>query len=186
MVPVLSLWLPIVLSAVAVFLVSFILHMLLRYHHNDWSRLPAEDEIRDALHRHNIPPGNYMTPWGGGPEAMKDPVWLAKYERGPVATLTFMRSGKPSMTDELIQWFAYSVVVSIFAAYIAGRALSPGADYLDVFRFAGATAFASYALAGWQETIWYKRKVSTSLKNTFDGLVYALVTAGMFGWLWPS
>ena len=186
MVPVLSLWLPIVLSAVAVFLTSFILHMLLRYHNTDWSRLPAEDEVRDALHRHNIPPGNYMTPWGGGPEAMKDPAWLAKYERGPVATLTFMPAGKPSMTRELIQWFIYSLVVSIFAAYIAGRALSPGDDYLDVFRFAGATAFAGYALAGWQETIWYKRKVSTSLKNTFDGLVYALVTAGVFGWLWPA
>ena len=185
MVPVLSLWLPIVLSAVAVFMVSAILHMVLRYHNSDFSRLPAEDEIRDALHKHNIQPGTYMTPYGGGPEAMKDPAWLAKYERGPVAFMTFMPGGKPSMGAELAQWFVYTVVVGIFVAYITGRALSEGADYLEVFRFAGATAFASYVLAGWQETIWFKRKASVSLKNTFDGLLYALVTAGMFGWLWP-
>lgn len=76
--------------------------------------------------------------------------------------------------------------MSVFAAYIAGRALEPGAHYLEVFRFAGATAFAGYALAQWQSTIWYRRSAVTSLKNTFDGLVYALVTAGVFGWLWPS
>ena len=186
MVPVLSLWLPIVLSAVLVFLVSFILHMVLRYHTTDWAQLPAEDAVREALHKFNIPPGQYMTPWGGGPEAMKDPAWLAKYERGPVATMTVMPAGKPGMGKELAQWFIYIVVVSIFAAYIAGRALSAGADYLDVFRFVGAVAFAGYVLANWQNTIWYKQKVSTSLKNTFDGLVYALVTAGVFGWLWPS
>ena len=186
MTPLTSLLLPLLLAAVLAFVASFLFHMVLPFHRKDWLPLAAEAQVTDALRPLNIPPGDYMFPHGGGPEAMKDPAWLAKYERGPVATLTFMRSGKPSMTDELIQWFVYSLVVSIFAAYIAGRALSPGADYLDVFRFAGATAFASYALAGWQETIWYKRKVSTSLKNTFDGLVYALVTAGVFGWLWPA
>lgn len=185
MVPVLSLWLPILLSAVAVFFVSAIVHMVLKYHTTDYVRLPAEDEIRGALQRHNIPPGNYMTPWGGGMEAMKDPAWLEKYERGPVAFMTFMQPGKPSMTNELIQWFLYSIVVSIFAAYIAGRALPAGANYLDVFRFTGAVAFAGYALGQWQETIWYKRKLSTTIKNTFDGLLYALFTAGVFGWLWP-
>jgi hypothetical protein len=186
MVPVLSLWLPIVLSAVAVFIVSAILHMVLRYHTTDYAQLPNEDAIRDALHQHNIPPGNYMTPWGAGPEAMKDPGWLAKYERGPVAHMTVMRAGKPSMSAELLQWFIFLLAVSIFAAYIAGRALTTGADYLDVFRFAGGAAFGAYVFGGWQETIWYKRKFSTSLKNSFDGLIYTLVTAGMFGWLWPS
>ena len=46
-------------------------------------------------------------------------------------------------------------------------------------------AFACYAIAGWQDSIWFKRSWSTTLKNTFDGLIYALVTAGTFGWLWP-
>ena len=89
------------------------------------------------------------------------------------------------MAGSLFQWFVYSLIVGIFAAYVAGRALGPDAHYLAVFRFAGVTAFVAYALGGWQESIWYKRPVSVSLKNTFDALVYALVTAGTFGWLWP-
>ncbi len=185
MISLTSLWLPILLSAVAVFFTSSVLHMVLKYHVSDYDKLPAEDAIMDALRPHNIPPGNYMMPNGGGMEAMKDPAFLAKYERGPVGIMTFMKPGKPTMGKELLQWFIYSIVVSLFAGYIASRAVSSDADYLDVFRFVGTVAFAGYVLGQWQETIWYKRKVSTSIKNTIDGLIYALVTAGMFGWLWP-
>ncbi|MBW2258413.1 MAG: hypothetical protein JRI25_27990 [Deltaproteobacteria bacterium] len=77
-------------------------------------------------------------------------------------------------------------LLGIFAAYVAGRALEPGAHYLAVFRFAGCMAFVGYALALWQNSIWYKRAWSTTLKSSFDGLVYALLTAGTFGWLWPA
>jgi hypothetical protein len=90
------------------------------------------------------------------------------------------------MGSSLAQWFVYTVVVSLFAAYLTGRAVGPGTEYLDVFRFAGTAAFLGYALALWQSTIWLKRSWSTTLKSTFDGLVYALVTAGTFGWLWPA
>jgi hypothetical protein len=90
------------------------------------------------------------------------------------------------MGGSLAQWFMYSIVIGIFAAYVAGRALQPGAPYLSVFRFAGVTAFAAYAIGGWHESIWYKRSWTATLKNTFDGLLYALVTAGTFGWLWPD
>jgi hypothetical protein len=108
-----------------------------------------------------------------------------KIKRGPGAMLTIWPGGKPSMAKNLVQWFIYSLVVGVFAAYVAGRALQPGAYYLAVFRFAGVTAFASYAIAGWQQSIWWKRSWLTTFKNTFDGLVYALLTAGIFGWLWP-
>jgi hypothetical protein len=100
--------------------------------------------------------------------------------------MTVMASGPPSMRTNLAEWFVYCTVVGIFAAYIAGRALAPGAEYLTVFRLAGCAAFTGYALALWQDSIWYKRAWSTSLKSTFDGLVYALLTAGTFGWLWPT
>ncbi len=89
------------------------------------------------------------------------------------------------MSKELVQWFLYSVVIGIFAAYVAGRALPAGAPYLSVFRFVGVTAFCSYTIAGWSESIWYKRPWATTLRNTFDGLVYGLFMAGVFGWLWP-
>ena len=186
MTPLTELWLPILLSAVGVFVVSSLIHMVLRYHNTDFRGVPNEEATVNALRAQNIPPGEYMFPHhAGGAEAMKDPAFIQKYERGPVGMLTIFPPGKLNMGPQLVQWFIYSLIVSVFAAYIASRALGPGADYLDVFRFAGATAFFCYTVAGWQSSIWYKRAWSTTLKNTFDGLIYALVTAGLFGWLWP-
>ena len=85
----------------------------------------------------------------------------------------------------LVQWFLYLIVIGVFVAYVTGRALGQTADYLSVFRFAGTIAFCCYAVGGWSEAIWFQRSWSTTLKNTFDGLLSAHVTAGTFGWLWP-
>lgn len=185
MVPLMALWLPIVVSAVIVFVVSSIIHMMLPYHRSDYGRLPHEDEIMAALRKFNIPKGDYLMPCAGSPKAMGTPEFREKLTKGPVAVITVMPNGVPSMAPSLAQWFVYCVVVGIFAAYVAGRALPVGAHYLAVFRFAGCTAFIGYALAQWQNTIWYKRAWTTTLKSTFDGLVYGLLTAGTFGWLWP-
>ena len=186
MVQITALWLPIVVSAVFVFLVSFVVHMVLPYHRSDFGKLASEDEAMDALRKLNVPPGDYMMPCGSGPASMKDPAFIEKMKKGPVALLTVMKSGAPNMNANLVQWFVFSVVVGVIAAYVAGRALAPGADYRSVFRFAGVTAFVAYSLAQWQDSIWYGRKWSTTIKNNIDGLVYALVTAGTFGWLWPK
>ena len=83
-------------------------------------------------------------------------------------------------------WFVYSLIVGVFAGYVTGRAVHPGANYLDVFRFVGATSFMGYGLALMQNSIWYWKKWSTTLKSMFDALIYALLTAGVFGWLWPK
>jgi hypothetical protein len=183
MVPVTSLWLPILLSAVIVFVVSALVHMVLTYHRSDFGRLPSEDAVRDVLR--SAPPGDYMFPWGEGPSAMKDPAFIEKMKKGPVGVLTLLKPRPPSMGPSLARWFVYCIVVGIFAAYIAGRALGPGAPYLSVFRFAGCTAFIAYAVAYWQNSIWYGRKWSTTIKVTIDGLIYGLLTGGTFGWLWP-
>jgi hypothetical protein len=185
MVYIVSLWLPILLSAVLVFVVSALIHMVFRYHANDFQKLPQEDAVAEALRKLSIPPGEYMMPHAASMKEMKSPEFQEKAKRGPGAMLTVWAGCPPSMAASLVQWFVYTVVVGIFAAYVAGRALGPGAHYLAVFRFVGVTAFACYAIAGWQNSIWFRRSWSTTLKNTFDGLVYALLTAGMFGWLWP-
>jgi hypothetical protein len=186
MVPLHELWLPILLSAVFVFIVSWLIHMVLPYHRGDFAKLPSEDEAMEALRKFNISPGDYMVPHGGGPEAMRSKEFAEKLNKGPVLVATVMKSGPMNMGGSLALWFVYCLAVGVFAAYIAGRALDQGASYLPVFRFAGCTAFVGYAVAQWQDSIWYKRKWSTTLKNTIDGLVYALVTAGTFGWLWPK
>ena len=186
MVPMTSLWLPILLSAVFVFILSSIIHMVLPYHRSDYQKLPSEDAIMDALGKFDIPPGDYLMPCPPGPNAMNSPDFVAKRNKGPVAIMTFMKPGTYGMGKNLIEWFLYSVLVSILASYVASRALGPGAPYLAVFRFVGTTAFIAYTIGGWQSSIWYSRKWSTTFKNTFDGLLYGLVTAGTFGWLWPN
>jgi hypothetical protein len=94
-------------------------------------------------------------------------------------------SGSMSMAPQMVQWFLYCVVVGCFAAYVAGRALPVAASYRQVFKFAGVPAFLAYAGALWPMSIWYRRAWTTTIKSTVDGLIYALLTAGMFGWLWP-
>ncbi len=185
MVPLTALWLPILLSAVLVFVVSSIIHMVLPYHRSDFRKLAAEDDVMAALRKFKIPPGDYIFPCAGSMKAMGDPDFLAKYSKGPVAFMTVVPSGTPSMGTSLALWFAYSVLISLVAGYLTGRALGPEAHYLEVFRFAGTTAFAAYSLGLLQNSIWYKRNWMTTLKSVFDGLVYACVTAGTFGWLWP-
>jgi len=185
MVPVTALWLPILLAAVIAFVASFILHMLLPLHRKDLRRLPPEDEVLETLRRLQIPPGDYAAPHAGSPAAMKDPAFLDKMRKGPLVLMTLSPGQEMSMAGPLGQWFVYCVVVSVFAGYMAGAALGPGAPYLAVFRFAGTMAFAGYSLALAQHSIWYRRNWGTTLLSMFDGLVYALLTAGTFGWLWP-
>jgi len=180
-----ALWLPILLSAVFVFIVSSVIHMLSPWHQSDYPKLPREDAVRDALRLLAIPPGDYMVPRPQNMEEMKSPEFTEKMKQGPVVLFTVMPNGPMSMGRNLSMWFVYSLVVSVFAAYVTGRALPQGSAYLSVFRFAGATAFVGYSLALWQMSIWYRRAWSITVKATVDGLLYALVTAGTFGWLWP-
>jgi hypothetical protein len=185
MVPLTALWLPILLSAVIVFVASSLIHMVLPWHRNDYAKVPNEEGLRAALRPLAVPPGDYMVPRPAGREELRDPKFIEKVNQGPNLVLTVLPSGAWSMGRNLALWFLYVVVVSLFAAYVASRALPPGADYIQVFRFAGTTAFLGYAVALWQMSIWYRRAWSTTVKATVDGLIYALLTAGTFGWLWP-
>jgi len=180
-----SLWLPLLLSSVAVFIVSSLIHMLLPWHNGDYRSVPKEDQLMDALRPLAIPPGDYMVPRPSSMKDMGSPEYVEKMKQGPVLVMTVMPNGPGSMGRSLFLWFLYIVAVTVCAGYVAGRALPRGADYLHVFRFAGATAFIGYSAALWQMSIWYRRAWSTTIKSTVDGLVYALVTAGIFGWLWP-
>ena len=116
---------------------------------------------------------------------MKKPEFVEKMTKGPVAMMTVMQAGPPSMGGSLALWFVYCAIVSWLAAYVAGRAVGSGADYLSVFRFAGTAAFLCYSMALPQGSIWYKRNWGATIKSMLDGLLYGLLTGGTFGWLWP-
>ncbi len=180
-----ALWLPILLSSVIVFVASSIIHMALPWHKSDYPQVPDEDRVMNALRPLNIPPGDYMVPRPSSMKDMRAPEFLDKMNKGPVIVMTVMPNGMMSMGRNLTLWFVYSALVGLFSAYIAGRALPVGASYRSVFRFSGAAAFLGYSVALWQMSIWYRRAWSTTIKATIDGLIYALLTAGTFGWLWP-
>src|SRR5215469_15020828 len=155
------------------------------WHKDDFAKLPDEDRAMDALRPLAIPPGDYMVPKPETMDEMKSQAFQQKRARGPVAIMTVMPGGAFSMGKPLALWFVFCLVVSFFAAYVAGSALAPGTIYLKVFQVAGTTAFVAYTFAVWPISIWYGRKWSATIRSTIDGLIYALVTAGIFGWLWP-
>lgn len=185
MIAISALWMPIVLAAVAVFVVSSILHMVLQYHRADYKKIPNEAEALAGLAKAALPPGYYNFPYCESMKEMGSPEGLEKLRRGPVGMLTILPNGPMSMGKYLGSWFVYCLVVSFFLAYLAGRTLAPGIDYLIVFRFVGTAAFLAYGLGNVVNSIWMGVPWSNTVRAVFDGLIYALVTGGCFGWLWP-
>ena len=185
MTSLVSLVLPILLSAVAIFIVSSIIHMLMPWHKGDYNKIPGEPAVLAALRGFAIPPGDYMAPKPSSMDDLKSPEFLEKRMRGPVLVMTVMPNGPVSMGGQLFGWFLYLIVVSAFAACIAGSALDATAPSADIFHYVALCAFAGYALALWQMSIWYKRAWLTTVKANVDALIYACITGGIFIWLWP-
>jgi hypothetical protein len=99
--------------------------------------------------------------------------------------MTIRKGWDFSMGSTLLQWFFYSLFVSLIAGYIAGVAFGPGTEYLRIMQVAGCVAFTGYAVAQMHESIWWGRRWSWTIRNLLDGLLYGLLTGGTFGWLWP-
>lgn len=186
MVPIAALWLPIVLSAVIVFFASFVLHMVLPIHRSDYRALPDEEKVSEALRSAQLTPGRpYHFPFTTHKE-MKSPAAIEKFKRGPVGLLIIRPNGAPGLGKYLGQWFVFCLIVSFVTAYLTGRTQLPGTSYLRVFRVAGCAAFLAYGLGQLQDSIWKGQTWGVTIKHVIDGLIYGLLTAGTFGWLWPK
>lgn len=181
-----SLWLPGVVSAVAVFLVSSIVHMVLRYHRADYKRLADEDAVAGAVRKAAPSPGLYFIPYCSEMSQMKDPAMVKKFTEGPVAHLTVLRNGPPALGKNLAQWFLLSLLISFVTAYVARHTLPPGASGLEVMRITGTLAFAAYGFGYLQDSIWKGIPWSNSLRGLLDAALYALTTGLVFRWLWPG
>ena len=185
MVSLTHLWLPIVLSAVFVFVASSVIHMALKYHNSDYHGLPDEEAARAALGKDNPAPGMYILPYCADHKLMGTEEMQRKFKEGPVGFLILRPSGCVSMGASLTQWFLYCAVVSLFCAYLGGLLMPPGTHYRMVFRIVGTAAFMAHAFGSIPMGIWWGQPWRSVAKGMFDGLVYALLTAGTFGWLWP-
>jgi hypothetical protein len=185
MVGLSALWMPIVVSAVFVFIALLILHMT-GWHKNDMTAVPGEDKVMETLRSLNVQPGDYRFPYGRTVEDMKAPEFEAKMKAGPVGNMSILPNGDTPMGKMMGQWFVYSLVVAVIVAYVTGQTHARGAPYLEVFCVSGVVTFCCYSLAHWQNWIWWGKGTRFTLTYTVDGLIYALVTAGTFGWLWPK
>jgi hypothetical protein len=181
-----ALWLPILLSAVAVFILSSIAHMVLPWHRSDYPKLPNEAAVLDALRPLNIPPGEYMAPRPNDGRDMKSPEFLEKMNRGPVLMLNVQLPGMPSLGRSLGLWFLYCVVVSLVSGFLAWGAFAGHNDPPDIFHAVVLAAFLGYVAALWQGVIWYRKPWLTVFKQTIDGAIYAMATAAIFVYFWPG
>ena len=185
MVSLSDLWIPILVSAVAVFVASSIIHMVLPYHRSDYKPIPKEEAFLDAVRQFDIPPGDYLAPRPASRADMSDPRFIERVKRGPWTMMTIMPGGSMGMGKQLVQWFLYCLLVSILSAELGHEALARNAGVEEVCFFVGTAAFMGYALALLQSSIWYRRNWLTTLKAVFDGFIYALITGQTFGWIWP-
>ena len=186
MVMIGSLWLAILLSAVIVFVVSAMVWMVLPHHKSDFKQLPDEAAAVAALRAQNLEPGVYNIPHVMDPKEVANPDVQERFEKGPVGFLTVVPNGVPNMGKSLVRVFIFYLVVGSMVAYVVTRTVAPGAHYLEVFRVAGTVAWLAYAFGSVQDAIWFGKPWSHIWKNMADGFLYALLTAGVFGWQWPG
>ncbi|HKY33593.1 MAG TPA: hypothetical protein VJV23_13770 [Candidatus Polarisedimenticolia bacterium] len=186
MVALSELWLPILLSAVAVFLASFVAWMILPFHKSDFRRLPSEEQVVSAIRASKAGPGQYMFPYCESPEEMKNPEFMKKLAEGPSGMLTLRKPGPPNMGSAMAVSILYNAVVALFVAYLAGRGVPPGAPAGHVFRMVTTATLLAYAGGLFYPAIWMGRPWSTVLKDVVDSLAYAVLTGALFVFFWPA
>jgi hypothetical protein len=185
MITLVQLWIPILGSAVAVFVLSSLVHMVFKWHNPDYLEFGNENEVRAAIQKSNPAPGQYVVPYCRDPATMRTPEFQQKYIDGPVGFVVLRARGVPAMGPMLGLWFAFTVVVAVFAAYLASRTLPVGAPAIGVFRLVGTVAFLAYAGGAFPNGIWMGKPWRSVAKELLDGLIYAAATGAVFGCLWP-
>jgi hypothetical protein len=186
MVQLSQLWLPIVLSAIAVFIGSSIIWMFLPIHKNEYKKLgDKEPAVLEAVRSWGLGGGMFMFPFCD-PKERNDPAAKEKLAKGPWGVF-LLRAAPWNMGQLLGLWFFNALIISFIVAYIASHAGLTGerSQYLKVFQVVGATAFLAYGGNAMTDCIWKGRPWSTLPGALFDALVYAGLTAGVFGWKWP-
>ncbi|HJU89302.1 MAG TPA: hypothetical protein VJ672_07920 [Gemmatimonadaceae bacterium] len=182
MVTLAQLWMPIIISAAVVFIASALIWTLLGWHNTDFRKVPNEDGVAAALK--GAPAGQYMLPYARG-AAMRDPEFLTRKREGANALIRVTRWPE-GMGRQLVSMFLYYLLISIAVAIVAKATLPPGTPYLPVFKVVAAVATLAYVGSTIHDSIWFGKPWSMTIKDIVDGVIYGLLTAGVFGWRWPA
>ena len=186
MFDVLALWVPILVAALSTYVASMIVWMVLPHHKSDYVALPDEEVASATLRAQRLKPGMYCLPHCADFSQMKDPQFIERMNQGPVGFLTIAQNGLPKMGKLMFKQFLFFLIGATLIAYVVSMASPADMTYMERFRLTSAVAFLAFGYGVIPEGIWYGRKCSTILKFLGDALLYALVVAGVFGWLWPS
>ena len=174
-------WQAVLLASVLVFFASAIVWMVMPWHKSDFSKVPDEDAARDALK--GIQPGHYMIPHSTDPKDLEDETKKQKFIDGPVAYFNVQEAGIPQMGPKLLKIFLFYVFVSGLCAYVLNYFGKDDMSYLETFQLTGVVAWAAYGLGHVQDSVWFAKPWSITVKNILDAFIYALLTGGAFGWL---
>lgn len=185
-ISLLELWMPIVLGTALAWVASGLIHMLFKYHNSDYQSLSNEDEVMDAVRRGSPGLGIHHFPHCPDMADMKNEAMQQKFIQGPVAFLTIFPKGLPNMGKLMVQQISFFLAGCVLIAYSATLVLTSGADYMTVFRFVSTVSFLAFGWALIPMSIWFGHLWSTTAKYLLDALIYALVVAGTFAWLWPA
>jgi hypothetical protein len=180
-----ELWQPILLSAFLAFVISALAWTMLPHHKKELTGLAGEDAVIDAIRKSNPAPGRYVFPCAEDPKARHSPEAMKRWAEGPSGMVTIMPKGPMGMGKMMVQQFVFFVVTSVFVAYLTSHTVAHNAIYLTVFRVSGTAAILAYVFGTIPESIWFGRPWKSFWLGAIDGVLYGLVTAGSFGWLWP-
>ena len=179
-----SLWLPILLSAVAVWIVSAVVWMALPHHKNDFIALPDEDGFMDDLRKRGIKPGNYVFPDFRKRDSMETDKVKNALQQGPVGHLSLWQPPL-TMGGKMIGTFIVYLVVSALIAYLARVALPTPAPFAKVFQVVATAGVLAYSFSFIPNSIWFGSYKRTIAAGFIDGIVYGLITGAIFAWRWP-
>lgn len=206
------LWLPIVVSGVAVWIVSAIGWMAIGHHKRDRDAIPGgaagEQDFMDTITRLNIRPGNYGFPdfcqADNLPPKEKRAAQKALYDKHPQGLLRVW--GPTNMGANMLLTLVFYFVTSAFIAYLGWAALPhhaaaapaaatiPGAEtvaagssmFWKVFQVLGVAGILAYCFAGFPNDLWFQKKRRAMAMDWLDGVIFGLVTGAIFAWLWPK
>jgi len=179
-----QLWLPILVSAVLVFVASTLIHMVIQWHKADYRGFGNEDAVRAAIRAADAAPGQYMIPHCAEMKNMQSPEMQKKFEEGPIAIVTLRKPGPPTMGPALGMWFAFGLAVAVIAAYIASRVLPPEASFGQVVRIVGTLSFLAYSGGSVTSGIWMGKPWPSVAREVLDGLIYGALTGATFAFFW--
>ncbi len=181
----LSLWLPVLVTAVLIFIASSLIHMVFKWHNSDYKKLGNEDDVRAAIRASSPVPGQYVVPHCMDMKDMQGEEMMKKFTEGPIALITVRKNGPPAMGGTLALWFIFNLVIATIAACVACQVYGLSSDAREAGRLVGILSFLAYAAGSVPLGIWMGKPWGSVAKDVLDGAIYGVISGCTFMWLWP-